>query len=285
MKILAIGDYHGTFPSKFKNIIKKEKIDLIVSIGDYLPFHYRKLWFKHCYGKDVELWEIIGKKKYRKLVLEDVRKGEVPIKKLNQIGIPVYTVLGNVDYPSADDVMDEKESRNKSMPNYNQKDSFLKKLKNYKNIHRFDYSYLKFGNYVFIGMRGHSNPGRVKSKAFKKHKKILEKLFKKFKKENKERRVIFVSHNILYNTKLDKITSKDAHTKAKGKHFGSKLARRIVDQYKPLLHFGGHIHESYGKQKVGKSVCINVGAAHEGKAAIIELDDKKGKINKIKLIR
>jgi hypothetical protein len=35
VKILAIGDFHGKFPEKLKKIIKKEKINLIVSVGDY----------------------------------------------------------------------------------------------------------------------------------------------------------------------------------------------------------------------------------------------------------
>jgi len=67
MKILAIGDFHGEFPSKLNKIIDKEKIDLVISLGDYPPFHYRKLWFKHCYERDIELWQIIGKKKYKKI--------------------------------------------------------------------------------------------------------------------------------------------------------------------------------------------------------------------------
>ena len=62
MKILAIGDFHGKFPKKFERIIKKEKIGLVVSNGDYFPFHYRELWFKHCYRKETELWEVIGKR-------------------------------------------------------------------------------------------------------------------------------------------------------------------------------------------------------------------------------
>ena len=64
MKILAIGDFHGKFPRKFEKLIKREKIDLVVSNGDFFPFIYRDLWFKHCYHTDVDLWEVIGRKKY-----------------------------------------------------------------------------------------------------------------------------------------------------------------------------------------------------------------------------
>src|SRR3990172_12160959 len=98
MKILAIGDFHGEFTKKFEKIIKKEKIDLVVSNGDYFPFHYRALWFKYCYGVDTELWEVIGKKKYKRLVLKDLKDGENALKKLNSLKIPVITVYGNIDY-------------------------------------------------------------------------------------------------------------------------------------------------------------------------------------------
>jgi len=43
----------------------------------------------------------------------------------------------------------------------------------------------------------------------------------------------------------------------KGRHYGSKLARRIINTYKPPLHFGGHVHEALGKDKVGKTILIN----------------------------
>lgn len=295
MKLLVIGDFHGKFPKKFETLIKKEKIDLVVSLGDYPPFHYRKLWFKHCYGKDVELWEFIGKAKYKKLLVKDLKMAENALKKLNKLSVPVYTVLGNVDYPDVDDIIDYSKKRIKSQPNFDRKEVLAKRMKKYKNIHRFDYKALKFQDYVFIGMRGHSIPGHVKSKGFRKYKKILEKLFKKFRKENRERRIIFVSHNIAYNTKLDKLALKPLKKVLKGhfgkeirkkklaKHYGSKMARRIINTYQPILHLGGHIHEAWGKDKIGKTILINPGAAHEGRVAVVELGE--GKVKKIRFIK
>lgn len=299
MKILAIGDFHGKFPKKFEKMIKKEKIDLVVSLGDYPPLHYRKLWFKHCYGKDVELWEVIGKKKYRQLVMEDMRRAEIALKALNSLPIPVFTVLGNIDYPSSDDLGDYLEERKSTMPNWDKKDLLAKRLGKYKNIKRFDYSYVKFKDYVFIGMRGHSVPGHVKSRAYRKHRAKLERLFKKFSKENKKGKIIFVSHNIAYDTKLDKISIRTLKTALKGyygeklkkkmkskrlkRHYGSKMARRIINRYHPILHIGGHIHESWGKQKLGRTILINPGAAHEGKAVVIEVE--KGKVKKVKFVK
>ncbi len=283
MKILAIGDFHGEFPREFEKIIDREKIDLVVSNGDYFPFHYRKLWFEHCYLKETELWEVIGKEEYKKLVLKDLRDGEKALRKLNALKVPVFTVIGNIDYTRSIDVMDYKKNK-KHYWSWDDQDFFSPIIKKYNNIKRFDYSYFKFGEYVFIGAYGSSFPGKPKSKTYKKHRKILDKLFRKFRKENKEKKVIFVSHNVPFNTRLDLIGDK-ADSKVRGKHYGSKLVRRIINKYQPILHFGGHIHESTGMQNVGKTLCINPGSAHEGKGAIIELDESgKGKV-RVKFIK
>lgn len=284
MKLLVVGDFHGKFPKKIRSIIHKEKIDLLVSNGDHFPFHFRKLWFKYCYGQDVELWEIIGKKKYKKLILKDLRLGDKVLKNMNKLPVPVILVAGNIDYTNHNDVSDRRlRKKNKRYFERDDQDFFSEIIKKYKNIKRFDYSFIKLGDFIFIGMSGSSFPGHVKSKAYKKSRKTLEKLFNKFRKENKKRRVIFVSHNIPYNTKLDKITSKDAHKLVRGEHYGSKLARRIIDKYHPILALGGHIHESRGKQKLGKTLVINPGAIHEGHYAIVEIDKDNPKKFRVKL--
>ncbi len=281
MRILVLGDFHGKFPRKIKEIVEKEKIEAIISLGDYCPFIYRKLWFELCYHKEEELWEIIGKKRTRKLVEKDLRLGEKVLKELNKIGVPVFTVVGNLDYSNENDVFDYKQ---KNHWEWYEQDFFSKIIKKYKNIKRFDYDYVRFKEIVFIGAYGHTFPGRVKSKAFRRHRKMLERLFKRFRKENKLRKVIFVSHNVSYNTKLDKITSDDAHKKVKGKHYGSKLIRKIIDKYQPVLSIGGHIHEGKGIDKIGKTICLNPGAVHDNEYAVVEFDEKKGKVGKIRFI-
>ncbi|MBS3091003.1 metallophosphoesterase [Candidatus Pacearchaeota archaeon] len=273
MKILVIGDFHGKLHKKIKKLIKKEKPEVILSIGDYLPFHYRKLWFKHSFGTDIELWQVIGKKRYKKIILRDLDEGEKVLKELNKFNIPVFTVLGNVDYPDSSDVMDEELPKNFWKWEYSRKAQFANRLRKYKNIRRIDYTFAKFRDFVFIGARGHSFPGRPGSKAFKKHKKILEKLFKKFKKENKSKKVIFISHNVPFRTKLDIITDRKANKLVRSKHAGSKLIRKIIDKYHPILHLAGHVHEGRGFQKLGRTLCINCGDACKGQYALIDIKE------------
>lgn len=282
MKILAIGDFHGKFPKKFEKIIKKEKIDLVVSVGDYSPFSLKKEFFKDIYlNKDKNVWDYIGKKKYKEKIRSDYKKGEEVFKKLSKLSVPVFTVLGNHDYPS-DDMWDE---NFKSSWSWDNKEIYFisKALKKYPHIKRIDYSYAKIKDYIFIGMRGHSNVGKIQSKAYKRYRAKLDKLFKKFSEENKQGKIIFVSHNSPYNTKLDLITAKDAHKRAKNKHFGSKMFRRLIDKYQPVLSISGHIEEGKGKQKLGKTIAVNCGSIHHGEGAIIELD--KGKVKKVKFVK
>ncbi|MFC1682321.1 metallophosphoesterase [Nanoarchaeota archaeon] len=277
MKFLIIGDFHGKLPKGLKSFVKKEKIDLVISLGDYFPFSARNLFFKYCYKKDIELWEIIGKKKVKEYILKDLKEGEKILKVLNELPVPVFTTIGNIDYHRVNDSIDKVEHKWK----WEAQDFFSSMIKKYKNIKRIDYSYAKFKNFVFIGAYGCSFPGYVKSKAYKKHRKKLDDLFKRFKKENKAREIIFVSHNVPYNTKLDKISQKVENPMIK--HYGSKLVRRIIDRYQPFLFFGGHMHENPGKIKLGKTTVINPGAVVENKMVIVDI--KEGKMKGVKFIR
>ena len=278
MKLLVVGDFHGKFPKKLLKVIKKEKIDALISNGDYSPFYYRDIWFKHCYGKDLELWQVLGKKIVKEYLLKDLAAGERVFKTLNKLSIPVITVLGNLDRGKYDDAIDRKPEK---WPWYVQ-DFFTPLLKKYPKVKCIDYSFTHLGNFVIIGGGPSSFPGKVNSKMYKKLRRILDKLFRKFRKENKDGRVIFLSHNVPYNTKLDKITSKKAHAKAKGKHYGSKLVRRIIDKYQPVLAIGGHIHEGSGMQKLRKTFVVNPGAVHEGHYAIVKINENNPKKIKVK---
>jgi uncharacterized protein len=41
---------------------------------------------------------------------------------------------------------------------------------------------------------------------------------------------------------------------------GSTAVRRIIEEYQPVLSIHGHIHESGGERKIGKTLCINPGS-------------------------
>ncbi|MBU1246052.1 MAG: hypothetical protein KKB27_03580, partial [Nanoarchaeota archaeon] len=92
-------------------------------------------------------------------------------------------------------------------------------------------------------------------KAKKKYKKLLQRYDTLFKKGKKP--LVFLSHNVPFNTPLDQIVNKDSPRN--GDHFGSVIAKRMIEKYQPLVCIGGHMHEHFGKCKIGKTTCINSG--------------------------
>jgi hypothetical protein len=60
-------------------------------------------------------------------------------------------------------------------------------------------------------------------------------------------------------------------------HVGSTTVREVIEKHKPLLGLHGHIHESRGFIKIGRTLCINPGSEYgEGimRGALINLDER-----------
>lgn len=60
---------------------------------------------------------------------------------------------------------------------------------------------------------------------------------------------------------------------------GSQAVREVIERHQPLVALHGHIHESRGITKIGRTVCINPGSEYgEGvlHGALMVLDRKKG---------
>lgn len=83
----------------------------------------------------------------------------------------------------------------------------------------------------------------------------LEMLVKKVK---NPQRTIFVTHAPPHDTKLDMV-----NRYMKTKHVGSVAVRKFIEKYQPFATLHGHIHESQGSEKIGKTICINPGRSYE----------------------
>jgi uncharacterized protein len=60
---------------------------------------------------------------------------------------------------------------------------------------------------------------------------------------------------------------------------GSTAVRELIERYQPLVALHGHIHESRGITKLGRTVCINPGSEYADgilHGALLVLDRKKG---------
>ena len=96
--------------------------------------------------------------------------------------------------------------------------------KNIINIHKGVY---EKDNYLFFGYGGGG---------FNKEDPKFENISMKFKKMiNKGKKIIFVTHAPIYNTKLDLLN---------GEHLGNKNIRRFIDDIEPKLVICGHFHEN-----------------------------------------
>lgn len=275
MIVLAIGDLHGSFPERLKRIARKA--DLILCTGDYSNSDkIRKIIFKNWVNK--EWYEAIGINKAIKFEKESFDSGLKVMKDMNKIGKPVYSVWGNSDF--------NKEARNSGIFQDKYEDR-INKFKNFKIIHKkkvniFGMNILGYGGYLdvtdFIKHPISKNPKDVKRR-LKRYNKSREKLLKFIGKYN-PRDFIFLIHYPPYKC-MDKINYPGSPMN--GRFGGFQPYNEVIKKYKPALVICGHIHENQGVCKMGKTIIVNTGSAREGKAALIEIENKR--IKSVRLIK
>jgi uncharacterized protein len=105
-------------------------------------------------------------------------------------------------------------------------------------------------------------------------------------------RAIFNFHAPPYGTGLDEAPALDEnlrpmHGGAVMKPVGSTAVRDAIMQHQPMLSVHGHIHESRGVKKMGRTLAINPGSVYgDGvlQGAVLDLNPKKGKVTKYLLV-
>lgn len=282
LKILAIGDFHGKMPAKLKARIRKTKPDLILSTGDYAAIEelrpYITAHFKAiAKGKRLNLKEVIGRKKFSKLIKKDYAAGKKILKEFDKLGVKIISVFGNGDWYRFE--------YNKSNRDYA---LLIKKLKNIKNINR---GKATFQGLKIAGFGGYLDPDIYLTKKgirllhySRKHIRIIRKSYKKEEKRlmkiMKNKPDILLTHYTPYRC-MDKMKMKGMPLH--GSYMGISYFNKAIKKYQPSLVICGHMHEYQGKCKIGKTTVINPGAAYKGKAALIELEREK--IKKVKFIK
>jgi Icc-related predicted phosphoesterase len=114
---------------------------------------------------------------------------------------------------------------------------------------------------------------------------LLSKLEKTVAKVKNLETAVFCFHDPPYNSMIDsaaKLTEDFAPVYAQGRPVmipvGSKSVRQVIEKYQPLLALHGHIHESSGYIKIGRTQCVNPGSEYgEGilRAYLVELNGPK----------
>ncbi len=279
MKILAIGYFHGKFPAKLKKETKK--VDIVLCTGDFGGSKaLLKIVFKYFYEG---WWNKVSKKKAKQLVRQDYNSGKKIINKLNKLGVPVYTIHGNWDF---EDVKHQERTAGLKLKKYSEimkkkkNINFLKKkIINIQGVKLYD-----FGGQIIASIYLTKEAGHTKKKrdAYrKKHKKQKEQLFRKVRGQKDVD--IFLTHYPPQGY-FDVVKYKGKNP-MNGKHIGFKPYTEFIRKYKPKLVICGHMHEHQGKKKLGESLIVSTGSAQEGKATVIDFDEEKGKVKKVRFIK
>src|SRR5581483_1870053 len=99
-------------------------------------------------------------------------------------------------------------------------------------------------------------------------------------------RAVFNFHAPPYGTGLDEAPALDdnmrpIHGGAVMKPVGSKAVREAILKYQPPLSVHGHIHESRGVSKLGRTLAVNPGSSYgDGvlQAALLDINQKNAKV-------
>ncbi len=267
MKILVIGDLHGEFPENVKEVINKEKIDLILSTGDFANFdNYRKIKFekmdKTKFSNKVK--DSVNNEDYNKMINEIIKSMEKPLEVLDSFNIPVYTIYGNLDYTNYE--------VNKHKIRTNSLNRIVKKS---KNIKLFREGYVDLGNLQILLFSGYrKNALKYAPKKTKKvdrlNKGWRDRLNKIFSQIKPHKPVLFLFHDPPKDTKLDLINN--PNSPMNGKHVGDEINREFIEKYQPQVAVCGHMHETQGTDQIGKSLIINAGYGRVGQFLILDIN-------------
>lgn len=123
-----------------------------------------------------------------------------------------------------------------------------------------------FHDMTFLGVGGSlACPGKTPSE-------YSEDLYKNWLKETYENagkptKFILVTHQPPYGTRTDKAM--------KLMYTGSHSIREFIEHTQPLLCLCGHIHESAGTDRIGKTIIVNPGPFRQGHFAQITLNNEQ----------
>lgn len=280
MKILCIGDFHGK-AFDLRSVVIKNKIDVILCTGD-LPDteQERKYTFKYwnVLQLGISLEQILGRKKYSKMVKKTLESQKKVLQKLNSYNTKVILVWGNSD------ISKHWYNKEKRFKKY-----FIEALvKKYKNILLVQSGTVNIKDVSILAHSGYRFPSQKNKKKIsdddKKWDLQLKKLFSKIQKRKlekntnnqKKKTTIFLAHEPPYNTKLDYVRYKKSPLYKK--NIGDEYYLKWIKVKKPDFMVCGHMHENQGAVKVGKTKVVCCGYGFDKKYAIIDTDTKKIKL-------
>ena len=260
VKFLVLGDLHGDIP-----IIHSNSFDAIICPGDVCGDDIRKN-LDELDEEELELEE-----DYEKISLT---KGRKVLEFLNSLNKPIFIVPGNWDQTPYRDGIGEFTKNEKKNP-------WEKIKKGLNNIFDVEFTKAYYGGIAIVGHGSTSSPeplviGEIEDVLLDSRELFFKERFNELRSLAKgEKVLILVSHNAPYGCSLDLIDNEKSI--ANGEHYGSIIAREIIEEFQPILSISGHIHEGFGKEKLGNTIALNSGFRGDTNI-LVEIDVEQKKI-------
>jgi Icc-related predicted phosphoesterase len=139
---------------------------------------------------------------------------------------------------------------------------------------------------------GWVNPSPWKTTREEEDEKLEERLERYISQLENPQSALFNFHAPPYQTKLDEAPLLDENLNPIIRSgsvvmvpVGSKAVRKMIEKYQPFLGLHGHIHESAGSMKIGKTYCINPGSEYaEGILRAFLIEFKGNQISRLQRI-
>jgi len=271
MKILAIGDFHGKFPEKLKKEVKKA--DLVLVTGDFGGSdRLLKIIFKYLVKGG--WYNYVSKEKAKEYISEDYNSGVKILNELNKFEKRMYLIAGNWDFIKKTSL-----DRTAKLKLIFYPKVVRRKLENLrwwnrgikKNVNGL--KILAFGDSVTP--HEHLRKGSFSHRKWKKHVAKNKKEISQIMSYGAKDIDILFAHYTPYKI-FDKVKWK-GYNPMNGKHVGFEGFTKYIKKYSPRLFISGHMHEYQGIKKLGKTIIVATGAAKDGKAAMIDFNEKTKK--------
>ncbi len=247
-KILYTSDLHGN-EGFYKRLLKKaeeENVDAIVIGGDLCP--------KGGHSAEERV-------KIQKNFLEKFMIALFKEFKTRNKNTEFYVIMGNDDFRVNLKIL-EKAEKNNILKSIHKKSAKLN-----KNLSIAGYSFVnptpfRLKDWEKPDFKNDKAPAHLFSgeiRSIGKEDGTIKDDLESMKKLSVPKKTVYVIHAPPFGTKLDVIMDKV--------HVGSKSVRKFIEKGQPFLTLHGHIHESpkmsgSWHDKIGKTVCINVGSSY-----------------------
>ncbi len=203
---------------------------------------------------------------FKKVILERLNEwSRIAEEKLKGTNLVIYTNLGNDD------------------PLY-----MFDAIKQSERLVKCEGEVIDINGYEMITF-GYVNPTPWNTPREMSEEEIYSYLKNEVSKLQRPEKAIFNLHAPPYGTNLDNAPLLDSNLKPVVRggeivmtHVGSKAVRKIEEEMQPILGLHGHIHESRGFDKIGKTTVINPGSEYNLgilHASYVVLEDNKIKVH------